>query len=93
MHRKTAEEMDRSELIGMVHVLQSQVQELTSPEHVRLYQLGRLHDQTDQTEPAMPQPQQRSLWQRLISWRTSPATLQQRTDIDLDFRHVTLAPR
>jgi hypothetical protein len=88
MHRKTAEEMDRSELIGMVHVLQSQVQKLTSPEHVRLYQLGRLHDQTD---PVVEEPQP-SLWRRMFSRRLTPAK-PVRTDVDLDFRHVTLAPR
>ncbi len=60
MNRKTIEEMDRSELIGMVRVLQTQLQELTSPERSRLYQLGRLHDRT-----ASRTPQRRSLWQRL----------------------------
>jgi hypothetical protein len=47
MFRKSIEQMDRTELIGMVHVLQSQVEDLTSPERTRLYQLGKLHDQTE----------------------------------------------
>lgn len=90
MHRKTAEEMDRSELIGMVHVLQSQVQELTSPERIRLYQIGRLHDQAMPADEPKP-----TLWQRLISWRFAPAKVKayKPSDIDLDFRSVTLAPR
>jgi hypothetical protein len=82
MHRKTAEEMDRGELIGMVHALQTQVAELTSPERNRLYQLGRLHDQTISPKPT----KQPSLWDRLSPWRSSPR------DTD-DFRSVTLAPR
>jgi hypothetical protein len=87
MHRKTVEEMDRSELIGMVHVLQSEVQELTSPERIRLYQLGRLHDQTAPAPEAEP-----TLWQRLFLRRVAPVR-PERTDVDLDFRHATLAPR
>jgi hypothetical protein len=70
MHRKTAEEMDRGELIGMVHTLQSQVAELTSPERTRLYQLGRLHDQTTPAPEASKKP---SLLQR-IAPRLSPKT-------------------
>lgn len=62
--RKTIEQLDRNELIGMVHVLQSQVEELTSPERTRLYQLGRLHAQTDPAEVKKP-----SLWERLAPRR------------------------
>jgi hypothetical protein len=62
MRHKTVEQMDRTELIGMVHALQRQLQEFTSPEHMRLYQIGRLHAQND---PAPENDEPRSLWERL----------------------------
>jgi hypothetical protein len=59
--RKSVEEMDRSELIGMVRILQRQLEELTSPEHTRLYQLGRLQSQTQRPKP---ETRESSFWKR-----------------------------
>jgi hypothetical protein len=64
MRQKTIEQMDRTELIGMVHALQRQLQEFTSPEHMRLYQIGRLHAQNDPA-PEEEDEEPRSLWERL----------------------------
>jgi hypothetical protein len=85
--RKTIEQLDRNELIGMVHVLQSQVEELTSPERTRLYQLGRLHAQTEPAEEKRP-----SLWQRLAPGRVLGKKKRVRLDAG-EFRNRNLAPR
>lgn len=73
MPHKSIEEMDRTELIGMVHALQKQVEDLASPERARLYQLGRLADRArDKTspDPAVRPP----LWKRLAP-RLRPGTM------------------
>ncbi len=84
MNRKPIEQMERTELIGMVHVLQSQVEELMSPERNRLYQLGRLHSQTEPVEE-----KRLSLWERLSPRRA----LRFKKVRNLDFSASTLAPR
>ena len=40
---KLPEQMERAELIGTVHALLRQLEELTSPERTAAYTLGRLH--------------------------------------------------
>jgi hypothetical protein len=68
MRAKTPAQMDRSELIGMVTVLQRQLDELTSPENIRLYQLGKLTALArEQVEPAPPEP----FWKRLLPRRAA----------------------
>ncbi|MBI4273811.1 MAG: hypothetical protein HY659_03825 [Rhizobiales bacterium] len=42
MKEKPVEQMERPELIGMVHALQRQIAEFYSPERTRIYTLGRL---------------------------------------------------
>ena len=64
MPHKSIEEMDRTELIGMVLALQRQVEDLASPERARLYQLGRLADRA--REKTSPDTAARApLWKRL----------------------------
>jgi hypothetical protein len=64
MRRKTIEEMDRTELIGMVYALQRRLEEFTSPEHTRLYQLGRLHADNSPA-PERKDDRRRNFWDRL----------------------------
>jgi hypothetical protein len=84
--RRAIEQLDRNELIGMVHVLQSQVEELTSPERNRLYQLGRLHAQTEPAEEKRP-----SLWERLSPSRV--LGMKKIRSAPAAFRMRNLAPR
>jgi hypothetical protein len=62
MQHKTIEQMDRTELIGMVRALQRRLAEFTSPEHTRLYQIGRLHVQNRLTTT---DNERRGFWDRL----------------------------
>lgn len=62
MRQKNPAEMDRPELIGMVAALQQQLAEFTSPEHTRLYTLGRLEAIARGDDAPMPTP----LWKRLF---------------------------
>lgn len=86
MNRKTIEQMDRAELIGMVHALETQVEELMSPERNRLCQLGRLHDETDPAQPDASS-ENTSLWQRLAPRKKRLRLL------DLDVVSRKFAPR
>lgn len=64
MRRKRIEDMDRAELIGMVAALQRHLDVMTSAEHARLYQLGRLQEisRRGETPPTSDGP----VWKRLL---------------------------
>jgi hypothetical protein len=69
MTRKSIEEMDRTELIGMVNALQRQIEDLTGPEHTRYYQLGRLAALGQEEEQSGENPAR--FWQRLVMRRAA----------------------
>lgn len=68
---KSIQEMERSELIGMVKALQRQVEDLTGPERTRYYQLGRLSALAGETAVEVENEAQTPFWKRLTAYRSA----------------------